>query len=116
MPEPKPVGGDERHLRHREEHRGAEAGDGDPNGPERHHAAASRAGGFRSVTSTSITRVRSTFSTVRETSDVSIRSALRGTRPKRPSTHPPTVSYVWGETASPVISSRSSMGSFPATR
>src|SRR2546422_9228079 len=83
------VGGDERHLGGREEHRGQQAEDGNP---DEAHAAASVDCGVRSEIRTSITRVRSTFSTVTDSSGVSTRSPLRGTRPKRSSTQPPTVS------------------------
>ncbi len=84
-----PVGGDEGHLGGREEHGGEQADEGQP---DEHQAAASPGAGLRRVTSTSTTRVRSTFSTVTTKSGVSRRSALRGTRPKRSSTQPPTVS------------------------
>ena len=84
-----PVGGDERHLRRREEHRGDEAEGGEP---DEAHAAAWLVAGLRRAMRTSTIRVRSIFSTVTTTSGVSTRSALRGTRPKRSSTQPPTVS------------------------
>src|SRR5207302_2279855 len=86
--EPEAVGGDERHLGRREEHREDQTQYGQP---DEAHAAASFAG-FFSATSTSTIRVRSTFSTVSCSSAVSARSARRGTRPKRSRTQPPTVS------------------------
>src|SRR5439155_1490174 len=111
--EPEAVRRDERHLGRREEHRRHEAQGREP---EHGHAATSCDAGFLSETSTSTMRVRSTFSTVTLSSEVSARSARRGTRPKRSSTHPPTVSYDSLEMRSPVAALRSSIGSLPATR
>src|SRR2546428_425785 len=107
------IGRDERHLGRREEHRREQAEDGHP---EQHHAAASPSARLWRWTTTSTTRVRSTFSTTTVSSGVSRRSDLRGTRPKRSSTQPPTVSYALSETESPVTAFSSSMGSLPATR
>src|SRR5262249_20808787 len=87
--QPEPVGGDERHLGGREEHGGQQTEHGDP---RERHAAFSVGCGVRNESSTSTTRVRSIFSTVTDSSDVSRRSPRRGTRPKRSRTQPPTVS------------------------
>src|SRR3989440_6067054 len=112
VPEPGAVRRDERHFGGREEHRRREAQHDEPE----HHAATSRDAGFLSETSTSTMRVRSTFSMVTLSSGVSARSVRRGTRPKRSSTHPPTVWYDSLERWSPVAVFRSSIGSLPATR
>src|ERR1700675_3280205 len=89
MAYPHAVRRDEGHLgrgeQRRHEHRQYD-------GPDIDHAARLPPERRLSFTSTSTTRVRWTFSTATLTSPVCAFSPLRGTRPKRSSTQPPTVS------------------------
>ena len=89
MAQAQPIGGDERHLGRREEHRGQQAHDGQPElgvtppppcdrlAQRDEHLDHSRALDLLDGTTSS---------------GVSRRSALRGTRPNRSRTQPPTVS------------------------
>src|SRR5262249_41859031 len=107
------VGPDEGHLGPGEEggHR-----DGEEDQPDVDHAAAPDGLVSRSVTNTSSTRVRSTFSTETVTPSASFFSPLWGTRPNKSSTQPPTVSNDSLGTSSWAAVFSSSIDSLPETR
>src|SRR3989304_2561526 len=113
MADPHPVRGDEGHLGRREQRRHK---DRQHDGPYVDHAARLPPERRVSFTSTSTTRVRWPFSTATLTSPIWAFSPLWGTRPKRSSTQPPTVSKDSLGRRRPVAALSSSMGSLPETR